>query len=87
MCASAEQTQWHSGRVGKKGCAVVYRETINGIPVVIEVRPVGGLGWTWSYDTERGNSAKNPGKLLPSESQAVAAARAAALACLGGKPG
>lgn len=64
---------------------MVKRETVNGIPVVVEVRPVGGLGWTWSYYPEQGEGANNLGRLLASEEDAFAAARAAAAAALSQK--
>lgn len=61
---------------------MVKREEINGVPVVVEVRPVGGLGWTWSYYPDSGAGANNLGRLLASEEEAFAAARAAAAATL-----
>lgn len=65
---------------------MVRRETVGGVAVVFEARPVGGLGWTWSYYPEHpgtGAEATNAGRLLPCEDAAFDAARAAAVAALG----
>jgi hypothetical protein len=49
---------------------MVRKETINGIEVVLEARPVGGLGWTWAYYPENGQGRSNSGRLLQSEEDA-----------------
>jgi len=57
---------------------MVRKDSVGGIEVVFEARPVGGLGWTWSYYPERGPGGQNRGRLLSTEEEAYAAAKAAA---------
>ena len=57
---------------------MVRKDKVAGIEVVFEARPVGGLGWTWSFYPERGAGGQNRGRLLPTEEDAYAAAKAAA---------
>ncbi|RYF66037.1 MAG: hypothetical protein EOO29_39465 [Comamonadaceae bacterium] len=63
---------------------MVLKEVIAGVEVVIEVRAVGGLGWTWSYYPEQGAVGHNTGRLLRTEQEAALAAQAAAAQALGG---
>lgn len=65
---------------------MVRREQVRDVTVVIEARPVGGLGWTWSFYPESGEAGSNKGKLLLTEEKAYAAALAEARRTLGDPP-
>jgi hypothetical protein len=64
---------------------MVRREVIGDFTVVLEARPVGGLGWTWAYYPDQGAGGINPAGLLHSEEEAFAAALSAARRKLGGQ--
>lgn len=61
---------------------MIREVVLKGIRVTLEARPIGGLGWSWTYQLGGGEPVRNLGRLAGSESEAFDKALAAAQAAL-----
>lgn len=69
--------------LGAQGARPLREEGINGISIVIQVRAVGLLGWTWSYVPAKGMPESHSGPLLGNEEAAFASALCGAQRTIG----